>query len=297
VSLEMALPLAGDAAGGTYPARSRAWARGCSQGRSLADQLIDEPSTARALIAAGEHTGRLPEVCTAMAELTDQACQIRRDLLGRLWYPGLLLHAVLILPGLPGLIQGTTSLVGLFLGPLIVWAVLGGGFVAWHHGRTSGVLTRIALWGPIRWLTLPLFGQRLCLVAGAAHAAGLLHRQALALAAAACGNRHLEAALEVAGRDLEAQRLSGMAEALAQAGLDPTTVALVQAGEVSGCLSERLADAARHHQERFAARAQMTVRVVAGVIFAVMAVTVAVTVIGMYQHLYQQALGSLDSEA
>ena len=296
LALDVALPLAGDAAGGDYRARSRAWGLGCARGRPLAEQLEGEPPTVRALVLAGERTGRLPEVCETIADLTDQARQVRSALLNRLWYPGLLLHAVLILPGLPGLVQGTTSMAGFLAGPVILWALIGSAFVAWRLGLESGLLARIALFGPIRFLTLPLLGHRLCLVAGAAHAAGFLHRQALDLAAEACGNRYLAAAVHAAALDLEVHRLSGMADALAQAGFDPTTVALVRSGEVGGRLTDSLAHAARHNRERFAIRIDLTVRIGSGLLYGLIALLVAMTVIRMYMGLYSSVLTLAETE-
>ncbi len=297
VALDIALPLAGDAAGGTYVARSRAWARGCAGGQPLSSQLHDEPPTAVALVRAGEHTGRLPDVCEAIADLTDHARQLRSTLLGRLWYPAMLLHAALLAPGLPGAVMGTGSVLGLLTGPLVFWSLVALAFLGWKFGLTAGIIGRVALIWPLRPLVLPLLADRVCLIAGAAHGAGLLHRPALEMAAGACGNQTLATALQQAARDVDANRLTGLAPALAQAGLDPTTVALVQAGEAGGRLTEGFNHAARHNRQAFALRADMTVRIGSGLIYALVTLMAAFTVVSMYQNIYGEALKAAEIDA
>jgi len=296
LALDVALPLAADVADGEYRQRAKGWAAGCAAGGDLAGQLADEPPTVVALIRAGERSGRLPEVCERIADLTDQARALRSTLLSRLWYPTVLLHAVFIVPALPGLILGTGSSVAFLVGPVILWAIVGAVAVAAHQGLADGVVARLVLCRPLRGLSMPLLADRLCLVIGAAHGAGLLHREALSLGAAACGNRILADRLRTAAEDLEAHRLATLSAALAQAGLDRTTVALIAAAEVGGRLEEGFRHASQQNRQAFAHRADVTVRLFSGAVYGLILIYVAMTIVQMYGAVYGGALEQLQDE-
>ena len=296
LAMDVALPLAADVADSDYRQRAKGWAAGCAGGRDLAGQLADEPPTVVALIRAGERSGRLPEVCERIADLTDQARALRASLLSRLWYPAVLLHAVFIVPALPGLILGTGSSFGFLVGPLILWALVGAVALAARQGVADGLVARAVLSGPLRGLAVPLLADRLCLVVGAAHGAGLLHREALFLGAAACGNRILAERLRAAAEDLEARRLPSLAAALEQAGLDRTTVALITAAEVGGRLEEGFRHASQQNRQAFAHRADLTVRLFSGLVYGLILLYVAMTIVQMYGAVYGGAMEQLQGE-
>ncbi len=63
------------------------------------------PERERVILEAGERSGRLPHALKHLANHLEQAAQVRRGLAGKLAYPILLIHAAIVLPTLPIVVQ------------------------------------------------------------------------------------------------------------------------------------------------------------------------------------------------
>lgn len=288
--LTAAVPLAAGAAGGPWPTRTAPWA--AQDQRPLSELATGEPPLVRALLQAGERTGRLPDVCDHVADLGERLTSLQRHLLGRLWNPLLLIHVAMMIPALPRLVRGDAWLADLLLGPGLLWATVA--LVWWgiRMGWWDGLAARVAVVLPLSWLTEPLVAERVAEVAGAAHAAGLYHREALVLAAAACGNRVVADRLRHAADDLDARRVPSLAEALRRAGLTADAVGILTAAEAGGRLDQGFRQVAVLQQDRFRRRADLAVRVLGGLIYAGAAAYAAMTALQMYSEAMGSALGS-----
>ena len=277
-----ALELAGGSAGGAYRAKGLAWAESCRSGNSLADTLVGEPTLAVALIRAGETSGRLPEMCKRIEELWQERIRLRSLVVGKLIYPGFLLHATLIIPQVPGVFLGTAEPSALVIGPAILWAAIGGAWLFFHLAGTGFLLARLMLLWPLSGLSLPIITANACQVLAAGLGSGMLARRALELSAEACGNQIMGNRLRNAALGVETNRLSGITPALAEAGLMPLVIELSAAGEASGQLETTLNRASVMAAEAFSFRATWAARVFTGTVYGLIVVVAAVAIVGMY---------------
>ena len=232
--LPRALELAGDAAGGTHRAWAKQWATGCSGGLALAPQLTaaGEAPLATALVAAGEASGRLGELCGEVAGFFRHLVTTRNLIIARLIYPVCLAHVALTAMAIPAVVAGHSPWL-LLAGPAALWAV-GGGLALAARLASRDLLARLALQPGAAGLTWPLVATNTCTVLHAAVAAGMLHHAALELAAPACGNRVIAARLRTAASGLVTGSVPTMAAALGGAGYSATVVQLVANGGQAG---------------------------------------------------------------
>ena len=289
-----ALELAGTAAGGRYRTKSLAWAESCRSGNSLADTLVGEPTLAVALIRAGETSGRLPEMCKRIEELWQERIRLRSLVVGKLIYPGFLLHAALVVPQFPGVVLGTAEPSALIIGPVILWASIGAAWLLFHLANTGSLLARFMLLWPLSGLSLPIITANACQVLAAGLGSGMLARRALELTADACGNQIMGNRLRNAALGVETNRLSGITPALAEAGVMPLVIELAAAGEASGQLEATLNRAAVMASEAFSFRATWTARVFTGTIYVLIVMMTAATIIGMYAKVMGGAMQAAD---
>jgi type II secretory pathway component PulF len=290
------LRLAGDVAGGSYRRRSEEWAKGCTAGRNLADQLeqAGEPTLVCALVRAGETTGRLPELCVRIADHFDQLHALRSVAISKLIYPTLLLHAGLVLPALPGVVLGDSSPLWLLAGPAVIWVVVIALVIIGRTSHEAGLLAKLALMPGPRFVVQPFLTCNVCLVLSAAVAAGLLPRAGLELAAAACGNRVLEQRLRAAGLDIEQGRIPDLTAALRQVGLPNQIIAVIAVGEQSGTLDRTLDQAAVAARESFQTRATWSAKIFTGTIYGLVMIFAAWQVVSMYSNMMNAAAGAAD---
>ncbi len=286
-----ALRLAGDTAGRDYRRAADRWATGCSQGQDLASQLAaaHEPPLVVALVRAGETTGRLPELCARIADHFSQLVALRGLAVGKLIYPVFLLHMALIVPMIPQVFADASPW-WLLAGPLILWAVVAGLVVAGKIWHEAGVLARIALLPGPRFLTMPFLTCNTCLVLAAAMAAGMKVRDALELAAEACGNRRFATRLHEAASAVESGSLPNLTMAVRQAGLPERICDLIASGEQSGTLEVVLDQAAVAARESFQSRMTWATKIFTSVIYAAVVVYVGWTVISMYTGLMSHGI-------
>lgn len=282
-----AVAIAAPRSGAPYAGWADRLKEACAGGGALGEALAacGERPVASALVDAGERSGRLGELCDAIAGLYEHARQVRAQVAGRLCYPAVLLHLALAVPGVPVAVLGG-SWWAVLLGPAALWAgLLAAAGLGWLAARL-GLLEAAATRAPLRGLVRPLAAANACLVLHAAAAAGMLWPDALRLAAAGCGSRAWGRRLAAAGDDLGRGRLPTCAAALAAAGLPREVVAACETAERAGRLEETLARCAEQQRETFRARVDWTARLATGGVYALALLIAAGVVVFMFLRFY-----------
>ncbi len=247
------------------------------EGNTLADSMAAYPRAFselyRASIHAGERSSHLDTVLSYLADYTESSYQARQKMLLALLYPMILTIVslaiiffllVFIVPDmvrvfsdagqtLPLLTRGLIAIshgIGQY-GLLIVAAAVM--LVVWLRRRWRKPTTRAAI--DRRMLRWPVVGKllmqynlaRFSATLGMLHESGVPLVQALDIASATLGNRHIKTALtEVAKRVSEGVSL---AQSLEQTGIiPPVLTTMVASGEASGTLGEMLARASAIQQ-------------------------------------------------
>ncbi len=236
-------------------------------GQPLAEALAGRPLLAttpeRALVAAGEASGRLDECLRRLAAEAARDRALRHRVLASLAYPLFLLAAGVLLLNLPRLFAGGA---GAFLGGLcrtlipLAALVLGAAALRrrWRDSpRGQSLLLRVPLLGGLLRNLALARGTR---AAATLYDAGVSVDRAFAAAAEAAGPGPAGRALAAAAADMAAG--SGVHESLARAAALPLDLLVaVEVGERSGRLGESLGALAARYEEsaeeglRIAARA------------------------------------------
>jgi len=282
LTISQAITHAGGATSGRHAALAPGWSSGCAGGEGLAPQLAraGEEPLAVALVAAGEASGRLPELCQELSELYDHRRALRSLFIGRLVYPLFLVHMTMLAGGVVGWVR-TGSALGLLLAPLLFWSAIAVAALVLVAARRSGLAARWALLPGARSLTLPLVTGNTCLVLRAGLSAGMLYHQALDLAANACGNRVVAADLRRVAGDLAGGRTPDLLTALTGLRFPRPVLQLVQTGEQSGTLEDALGRAATLQREAFRERTLWATRIAAGTCYAAAMGFAVWTIMGM----------------
>lgn len=210
----------------------------------------------RALLRAGEHSGRLPACFSLLAAHYENSASLLRQVLNGLLYPAFLFHLSILLAPLPQLVL--TGNLGAYLGAVlailvpvhavvltVVWLLNGP-----SHGRgtalVEAILHRVPVLGRAR---RNLAVARLASALEALISAGVPILQAWELAGAACGSPALQGAIRRWGPLFE----NGVtpAEALQLSREFPEVFAsLYHTGELTGGLDETLRRLRDLHQEQ-----------------------------------------------
>lgn len=282
-TMAQALAHAATTSSGWHGEHAQAWSDGCGTGGAFHEQLAraGENPFAVALVRAGEHSGRLPELCDRIAAIADHLMRLRSMLIGRLIYPFFLANAALAVPGLPKVFLDGVWYAPL-IGPAILWTVIIAVVVTVAVGAQSGLAARLALQPGARFLALPWICANTCQVLEAGIAAGMLFHDALELAAPACGNRVMATRLNAIAADLRHGRIDRLATALHRVGFPPTVIQLVDGAEVSGTLEDGLLRSAAFQREAFESRSLWATRVFTGICYAIAIIGAAATVLSMY---------------
>lgn len=275
--------LAGEAAGGIHHDRARTWAAGCAAGLPLAQQMraAGEGELDVALIEAGELSGRTAEMCGEIAAQHRHVIALRTLVIARLVYPLCLIHVALVASAVPGVFLRGGSPWLLLAGPLGLWAAIA---VAWAAVSLLGRegWSRIALLRGVRYLAWPWIAANACLTLRAGLTAGMLAPRALELAAEACGNRVVGRRLAAAAKAVLHGSLPDVTSALRSAGLPPEVTRLTDVGERSGALDTELGRAAALMRESFRLRSEWAARIACGIIYGLIMLLAAATVIMLY---------------
>ena len=238
---------------------------------------------------------RLPEIRVHGRQLFSLGSALRGLAVGKLIYPIFLLHMALIVPAIPK-VFGEGSLWWLLAGPGMVWLIAGGLVIAakvWHE---SGVLARLALLPGPSFLTMPFLTCNTCLVLAAAMAAGMKVRDALELAADACGNRIFAARLHAAAADVERGILPNLTTAVRRAGLPERICDLIASGEQSGSLETVLDQAAVAARESFQSRMTWATKIFTSLVYGLVALFVGWTVVSMYTGMMTQQVDAVGGD-
>lgn len=251
------------------------------RGQPLSGQLqrFGERPLPIALIAAGERSGHLPEVCARIVDIYEQAIQVRRQCIVRSIYPVLLLHVAMIMPAVVMFFVKNSSPWWIAAGPGLFWGGLAALWAMHRIGLASGLSARIGTWPIIGGVVGAAVTANVALVLQASVSAGLGFAECLEMAATAAGNRVWRDRLKQAAYDLRHDRLDSFTAAVRQAGFPPDLTDLCSSGEVSGELDVALDRIARLQRERFSHRLQWAVRIFTG---AIMAVAMLIAVIAIF---------------
>lgn len=289
---------------------------GVREGARLSEAMAREggafPPLVRAMIAAGESTGALPQILDRLADLTEREQAQRSRLLAALVYPAALtlvalaVTTALMIFVVPKIVDQFDTL-GQAL-PLLTRMVIGLSRFLAAWGWLAALVVIAAGYGMLRllrrpgpglafdrWLlTLPGLGRlirahnaaRLARTLAAMSASGAPMLEGLRLAAPTVRNRALRAAtLELAGAVREGGSLSG---AMRKAGVfPPVLVHMTASGEASGELPAMLDAAADYLERDVAAASQTSLSLLEPAIIIVMGVVVGTIVLSILLPILQ----------
>jgi len=239
------------------------------QGDALSDAMAEHPKhfdvIYRALIAAGESGGKLPEMLDRLSRMLVKQVQVRSSILGAMMYPAILITVafsvlvtmiVFVLPRFTGmfktldvpmppttvLLLAISSLLRNYWWAVLILAALGAvGLVLWLKTE-RGQQTRDTLMirtPPLAKLVRSLITARLARLLGVLMSGHVPLMEALELTRQAAGNRHYAALIGVAARHVE--HGDSMSIAFADDSLiDPAVFEAIRNGEASGQTAQLL---------------------------------------------------------
>ncbi len=285
--IDSAIALAGSASGDRHRRQAPGWSRACAHGTALSDAMAasGEPALDVALVRAGERSGHLPGQLRHLAGIYQHRIALRSLVLSKLWYPAMLLHAALVVPALPLVVQGASPW-RILAGPAVLWTALAVGAIGFLSLWRSGAAARLALRWPCAVVTDPATTANTAQVLGAGIAAGMIFPDALELAAPASGNRVLAQRLRQAAHDLRYNRHDNLSTALAAAGWDGVWLQLIRTGEATGGLDQACSRIAAGAGEILRFRAEWAARILTGTIYGLTVAYVVWTIVSMYLQHY-----------
>ncbi len=246
-----ALERTADGSRGPYKEWAQQWALGCKAGKTLGEQLPERYALAKALISAGEQSGRLPELCKTISNYYQQCSDTKRVVIAKSIYPVFLIHFATIVPVAAFSYAGFFPSWAAAVGPTLFWLLVISIFVFIKVTKNTDLLHRLLLMWPFSILLQPLVTYLLCLVLEACVSAGMQYPGALRESAQVMPNRILKACL-LDGADLvERQQLDSCSAALARLPLNKNVLDLCANGERSGAFEDALSRCARMEKERF----------------------------------------------
>ena len=265
--------------------------------RSLAGFL---PAFDVALLQAGETSGRLPACFKLLAEYYGQRAQLMRRVLGKVAYPLLLLHAMVVIFPVSALqsLVGQGTILGFIFSKLAVFVPLyGGTFLLLYVSQgqrgekwrtlIEAVAHPIPLLGTAR---RSLAVARLSAALEALISAGASIIEAWELAAEASGSPALGRAVRRFRPQLETGTTP--AEAVSDSGVFPQLfVSEYHSAEVSGRTDEALRRLNGYYQEEGSRLLNMFIIVFGAMLYGGMALLVAWQVVSFYMGYYGGLLG------
>ncbi len=270
-----------------------------AQGEQLSEVMEDHPDVFselnRAMIMAGERSGRLDETLNDVADYLEKEQELRQMLSRETFYPKILIGAMIIIPLITqvvvvGIGRGVGSAVLVFLQQLAIYAVIGGFIVAlWYvynsirsteqGGQTiDGLKLKVPVLGG---LINQLAWAKVCRAVGSLYRAGLTMDQAAEIAAGTAGNRviaqHLQSAIPIV------QKGQPLSEALVKTGKVPDLpLRMLQSGEKTGDIDTTMEKVATY----FEARAETSIRKLSMLIMPVSVVILGIIVLIMAMQFY-----------
>lgn len=239
----------------------------------------------RAMVVAGETSGRLDLMFARLAEALEMELAMRRTIRRETFYPKMVLTAVLLVPPLPLLVLGGLRPYLLHVVPTLVCvgaAVLGlsalNRYGAQARGPYHAFLAHLPhIGGTVRMIALARFARTLASL----FAAGVLVPKALQSAAEACGNAFLGGRIVRAIPRIMAG--AGVTEALSATGVfPPMVVSMLGTGEQTGSLDMTMDKVAEFYEQEAMLRLHQTCVVIGVIALLIAAAAVFVTVLRFY---------------
>ena len=253
----------------------------------------------RAMISAGEMTGRLDLMFGRLSDALEQEYALRGVIKRETFYPGLTLASSFLLQpdAIVALVVGGSGRAYLHyvLPPILEFvAVVLGIFVVTRLGPQvkvfyDGVLSVLpGIGGAVRMIALARFARALSLL----YAAGLSMPNALRASAAACGNAYLGGKMVRAIPALESGE--GIAQSLMQTGaFPPMVITMMGVGEQTGDLDQSMTKVAEYFEQEAAVRLHQLGVTLGVAVTIFVGIRVAISVI----HFYSGYFGNLMNDA
>ena len=242
----------------------------------------------RAMIAAGEMTGRLDLMFARLSDALEQEYALRGVIKRETFYPAMTLAASFLLQpdAIVALVVGGSGRAYLHYvaPPILEFLAVVLGAVRHHAARPAGqgVLRRRpvllpGIGGAVRMIALARFARALSLL----YAAGLSVPNALRAAAAACGNAYLGGKMVRAIPALESGE--GIAQSLMQTGaFPPMVITMIGVGEQTGDLDQTMTKVAEYFEQEAAVRLHQLGVTLGVAVTIFVGVRVAISVIHFY---------------
>jgi type II secretory pathway component PulF len=250
----------------------------------------------RAMVAAGEMTGRLDLMFGRMADSLEQEYVLRNNIIRETWYPALVLVASFLLnPQAIVLLVVKSSPIGylrlaappLIESLLVVLAVyiltkIGSQFKVIYDGILSNLPS---IGGVVRMVALARFARALSLL----YAAGVAIPNAVRTAAAAGGNAYLARKMIRAIPAL--QRGDGVAESLANTGaFPPMVMTMLGVGEQTGDMDQTMTKVAEFFEQEAAVRLHQLSVTLGAVVTILVGIKIGLFVVKFYTGYFNNVM-------
>jgi type II secretory pathway component PulF len=259
------------------------------EGRTLSAALGEYPwiftDFHRAMISAGEASGRLDLMFARLADALEQEQALRRSIRRETFYPKAVLVSSFLLPPLFYLVTGDVkgylkhSVVPLFwllaiVGGIYLLNRLGAQATRAYHAMLA---TLPGLGGTVRMIALARFARTLASL----YAAGVALPQALTSAADTCGNVFLGGRIVRAVPRIQAGH--GLVESLRDTKVFPPMVmSMLGTGEQTGSLDQTMDKVAEFYEQESVVRLHQASVMLGVIAFLIAAIVVAMDVISFY---------------
>jgi type II secretory pathway component PulF len=274
-------------------------------GETFSETLIGRenwlPAFDRMMIEAGEAGGRLDDTFRSLSDHYHQRSALIRDVLMKLAYPVFLIHFIILMPGIISygnslLGGGNGGFLGAFFPSLLTLGALYAAvfFVLYLGQANRGFALRC--WLERLWHRTPMFGRaikelklsRLSFALYALLNAGVNVREAWESAASASGSPWLATSVRAWLPELD--RGSLPSEALQRREDFPRTFRdLYTTGELSGQLDDSLQRLTKLYHDEGTRRLKGAAGIATGLIYGLVAITVAIVVIRFYLNYFAEA--------
>ncbi len=242
------------------------------------------------MVEAGETAGILEAVFVKLADYSERDYELQQSIKRETWYPKLLLVSSFLIPSVvPLVLHGPGAWWLTVRLPLFIAAVV---LIVWQALRFAAPLllqTVVARGLDFVKLCVPgmsrvvrsLATVKFCRALGALYGAGVAPHRAVQMAAAACGNKYIEARVLSVAPALE--RGASISEALGQTGQFPgVAMQILQTGETTGTLDTQLDKVADFLEGDAEAAIKKAVQLLGILVFLIMAAYIGSIVVSFY---------------